>query len=175
MGWGLWDTLLRPDKEELQNPEKTAVARAANCLQVGEFQLLQLAYREWHGEDLPTEQVDRLFQDYMINGVVPPWARHYARQILRLSDRDDLDDNNIRYHRFDHDYRSEEPGGLRKFIFAVSCLVLFVGGGILLANATTRPAASMFPPYFENDKTSQSASPSNGFGRADSVRVPPVP
>ncbi len=175
MVWGLWDTLLRPDMEELQNPEKTAVGRAANCLQVGEFQLLQLAYREWHHKDLPVEQLDKLFQAYMMDDEVPHWARHYARQILRLADGDRLDENDVRYHRYDHDYRSETPGGVRKFVFAVSCLVLFVGGGILLANATTKRAASMFPPYFEKDQFRQSAPVSDGFGRADSLHPRPGP
>jgi len=175
MGWGLWNTLLRPDGEELQNPEKTAIARAANCLQVGEFQLLQLAYREWYGEDLPVEQIDELFRAYMIDSEVPPWARHYARQILLLADRERLDDNQTRYHRYDHDYRSVEPNGIRKFIFAVSCLLLFVGGSILLANATTREAASIFPPYFENEKAAHPPAVDDGYGRADSVRVFTVP
>ena len=48
---GFFKTLIRPDQEE--DPERTLVARAANVLQVGEFQLLQLAYHEWHGHDLP--------------------------------------------------------------------------------------------------------------------------
>ena len=175
MSWGLWDTLLWPDKEELQNPEKTAVVRAANCLQIGEFQLLQLAYREWHDRDLPVEQVDKLFQAYMIDGEVPHWARHYARQILRLADRERLNDNDMRYHRYDNDYRTETPGGVRRFIFAVSCLVLFVGGGILLASATTKRAVSIFPPYFEKDKTQQSKPVNDGFGRADSIQPRPGP
>lgn len=41
-----WETLLHPDKEELENPERRVIANAANILQVGEFQLLQLAYRD---------------------------------------------------------------------------------------------------------------------------------
>lgn len=175
MSWGLWKTLLRPDEEELQNPEKTMVVRAANVLQVGEFQLLQLSYREWYGKDLPLENVDRLFQAYMLGGEVPPWARHYSRQILRLSDEGRLDDNASRYHRYDHDYRSETPDGLRKFVIAVSCLVLFIGGGILLADATTKKAVSMFPPYFESDKSATTRPVEDGFGRADSIQPRPGP
>ena len=39
---GFFQTLIQPDREE--HPERALIARAANLLQVGEFQLLQLAY-----------------------------------------------------------------------------------------------------------------------------------
>ena len=39
-------TLLRPDREET-NLGADEIARAANILQIGEFQLLQLAYKDW--------------------------------------------------------------------------------------------------------------------------------
>ena len=51
-------TLVRPDQEE--DPERTVVARAANILQVGEFQLLQLAYHDWYGQELPAALCDQL-------------------------------------------------------------------------------------------------------------------
>ncbi len=40
-----WETLLHPDHEELAMKDRLVVISAANQLQVGEFQLLQLAYR----------------------------------------------------------------------------------------------------------------------------------
>ena len=100
---GFFETLIRPDKEELDNMDRREVGRAANVLQVGEFQLLQLAYRDWHDEDLPEFMVDRLFHDYMIHNDVPPWARHYARKILRLDETGEISDDH-RYHRYDNDY-----------------------------------------------------------------------
>lgn len=100
----LWEALLHPDKEELENPERRAISDAANILQVGEFQLLQLAYRDWYDEDLPEAMIDRLFRSYMIDGVVPPWARHYARKIVRKEQSGRLDYQQRRYHRYDCDY-----------------------------------------------------------------------
>ena len=47
----LFETLIHPDREE--HPERAEVARAANLLQIGEFQLLQLAYQDWFGTDNP--------------------------------------------------------------------------------------------------------------------------
>ena len=48
-----FDVLLHPDREELEIGERALVGMAANILQVGEFQVLQLAYMEWFGKDLP--------------------------------------------------------------------------------------------------------------------------
>ena len=73
---GLLKTLLRPDHED--DPELAQIAQAANILQVGEFQFLQLAYREWHAVDIPETAMDGLFKQYMLNGEVPFWARDYA-------------------------------------------------------------------------------------------------
>jgi len=39
-------TLLCPEREET-NLEADEIARAANILQIREFQLLQLAYKDW--------------------------------------------------------------------------------------------------------------------------------
>ena len=61
--------------------ERLVVISAANQLQVGEFQLLQLAYKEWFGEDLPEALVSKLFTSYMLHNYVPHWARHYARRM----------------------------------------------------------------------------------------------
>ena len=67
----LWETLLHPDHEELEMKDRLAVISAANQLQVGEFQLLQLAYQEWHDKDLPEALMSRLFTSYMLQNEVP--------------------------------------------------------------------------------------------------------
>ena len=175
MGFGLWRTLLRPDEEELQNQERTEVGRAANHLQVGEFQVLQLAYREWHGKDLPEEIVDRLFHDYMIHNEVPHWARHYARQINRLGDLGRVDENDPRFHRYDHNYVTHVPNGVKHFVIAAGCICFFLVGSIWAAEKVARKATSMLPPYFDEKELSQKpkkeakAKVFDGFGRADKL------
>lgn len=149
MGFGLLNTLLRPDQEEQQNPERAEVGRAANHLEVGEFQVLQLAYREWHGKDLPEEIVDRLFYDYMVGGEVPHWARHFARQINRLGDSGRLDGNDPRYHRYDHMYGDREPRALVRFALAAGCLIVLLVGGLWAANKVATHPVTMLPPYFD--------------------------
>ncbi len=143
----LWETLLRPDKEELDNSERRAISDAANILQVGEFQLLELAYRDWYGEDLPEDLTDRLFHSCMIDGAVPPWARHYARNILHEEQLGRLDSNQRRYHRYDCDYRAKTSLDARSICFALGLVAVTVGGGIAISSFEADPNTSMFPPF----------------------------
>ena len=69
---GLFQTLLRPDREE--DSDRAEVAKAANLLQTGEFQLLQLAYYAWHGAEMPEAANDTIFRSYMLLSRVPAWA-----------------------------------------------------------------------------------------------------
>ena len=48
---GLLKTLVKPDWDD--NPKRSRNSSyAANLLQIGEFQLIQLAYKIWYKEDL---------------------------------------------------------------------------------------------------------------------------
>ena len=145
----LWKTLLRPDHDEEEMKDRLVLIAAANQLQVGEFQFMQLAYREWFAEDLPEARVSKVFTNYMLKSEVPYWARHYARQIIEGCENGTIDENAPHFHRYDHDYHPTVRHGVLKFSFAVACLTVFVGGGILLANIVVNNPASMFPPYIE--------------------------
>ena len=48
---GLVKTLIKPDWDD--DPKRSKILHAANLLQIGEFQLIQLAYKVWYKEDLP--------------------------------------------------------------------------------------------------------------------------
>ena len=144
-----FETLLHPDREELEMAERMVVSSAANLLQVGEFQLLQLAYREWFGKDLPEALVARLFASYMLHNEVPHWARHYARLILMREEHGALDENNPDYHRYDHDYRIQVSNGVKHFCTAVFFLAFFMCSAILVANLAVDQPTSLLPPYFD--------------------------
>ncbi|MCZ6741714.1 MAG: hypothetical protein O7D27_06085 [Alphaproteobacteria bacterium] len=145
----LWETLLHPDHEELEMKERLVVISAANQLQVGEFQLLQLAYRAWHHKDLPEALVTKLFTSYMLHNDVPHWARHYARRVIDLEELGDLDDLDPRYHRYDTDYHTHVPRGLQRFCVAAAGVIIAVFGSIYVADLVVDSATSMLPPYFE--------------------------
>ena len=46
----LLHTLIKPDWDD--NPKRSEILNAANLLQIGEFQLIQLAYKVWYKETL---------------------------------------------------------------------------------------------------------------------------
>ncbi|MEE9210899.1 MAG: hypothetical protein V3U23_10660 [Kiloniellales bacterium] len=56
---------------------------AAAAIEIKAFDLFALAHRWWFGRRLDRERLERVFAAYMFGGVVPPWARHYAREVLR--------------------------------------------------------------------------------------------
>ena len=143
-------TLLHPDVEEA--PDKALVARAANLVQLGEFQFLQLAYREWHGEELPEAMIDPLFRRYMLQDRVPPWARHYARRIAELDRQGRLDDRAPRFRRLDGGYGASAPRGLRRFVLAASV----VAAG---------KSSSILPPYFDENELTPAGTPPGGAAR----------
>ena len=55
----------------------------ANRLQIKEFDLFDLAHRWWFGRRARPEALERVFVAYMFARAVPPWVRHFAREILR--------------------------------------------------------------------------------------------
>ena len=57
---GFLKTLVKPDWDD--NPKRTEVLNAANLLEIGEFQLIQLAYKVWYQEELPENKIDKIFR-----------------------------------------------------------------------------------------------------------------
>ena len=99
---GLLKTLIKPDWDE--NPKRSLVIQAANLVQIGEFQLIQLAYKSWYGNDLPEERINTIFNEYMITGIIPIWVTYYADTILKLDKAKVLDSYNEKYHVYDHEF-----------------------------------------------------------------------
>ena len=150
-----FSTLLHPDREELEMEDRMIVSSAANILQVGEFQLLQLAYQEWFGEDLPEAMVTQVFTTYMLRNEVPHWARHYARLILMRAEQGLLAENDAGYHRYDHDYHTSVPRGMQQFCLVAGLLTLALVSGIVVASKAVDKPASLLPPYFERGELRQ--------------------
>jgi hypothetical protein len=164
----LLQTLMCPDEEELELGERVLVAKAANILQVGEFQLLQLAYREWHDKNLPETMVSLLFSSYMLKDEVPHWARHYARKIINAEANGRLNDNHPSFHAYDHNYHTFVPNGLSRFWIAVVILTAFIGGTIVLADLSVTQSAVTFPPYLDQNDLKRPVQAAS-FGRADTI------
>ena len=145
---GLLDVFFRPDEEESRQGQNE-IAEAANILQTGEFQILQLAYYDWHGRELPESATDRLFAAYMIHSQVPDWARHYAQRILERATMGALDIDNPAYHRYDPNYITHVPDGVRRFWLAIFWCASVIVGGVAISTLMVDEPASLLPPYFE--------------------------
>ena len=149
---GLLKTLIKPDWDD--DPKRSGILHAANLIQIGEFQLIQLAYKAWYNKDLPEDKINKIFSEYMITGIIPIWVTHYAQDILKLNKANVLDSYNEKYHVYDHefgDYISNEKQRKRRGIFyAIIIGIVFVGTHYMAANyVEIEESASFYPPYIE--------------------------
>lgn len=153
---GFFQTLLRPDQEE--DSDRAEVVTAANLLQVGEFQLLQLAYYAWHGEEMPEAANDTIFRSYMVLSRVPAWARHYARRVIELDEAGELDDSDPRYHRYDVDCFRAKPHGARRVVLALCCIAFVMGSSLFAGHLAPATVTSVLPPYFSERELAPDAN-----------------
>ena len=99
---GLLKTLIKPDWDD--SPKRSEILHAANLLQIGEFQLIQLAYKVWYKENLPEDKINNIFSEYMVSGIIPIWVTAYASDILKLDKANVLDSYSEKYHVYDHEF-----------------------------------------------------------------------
>ena len=149
---GLVKTLIKPDWDD--NPKRSEILHAANLLHVGEFQLIQLAYKVWYNEDLPEDKINKIFSEYMVTGIIPIWVTHYAQDILKLNKANVLDSFNDKYHVYDHEfgkYISTEKQRRRRGIFyALIIGVVFIASHYMAINyVEDEGSAGFYPPYVE--------------------------
>ena len=147
---GLLKTLIKPDWDD--NPKRSDILHAANLLQIGEFQLIQLAYKVWYNKDLPEDKINKIFSEYMVTGIIPIWVTFYAQDILKLDKANVLDAYNEKYHVYDHEfgeYISNRKQRRRRGIFYVIIIgFVFVASHYMAINSVEEPAG-FFPPYVE--------------------------
>ena len=149
---GLVKTLIKPDWDD--NPIRSEILSAANLLQIGEFQLIQLAYKVWYKKDLPEDKINKIFSEYMVTGIIPIWVTHYAQDILKLSKANVLDSYNKKYHVYDHefgDYIPDEKRRKKRGIFYATIIgIIFIGSHYMAINyVDIEESASFYPPYIE--------------------------
>ena len=147
---GLLKTLIKPDWDD--NPKRSEILHAANLLQIGEFQLIQLAYKIWYNEDLPEDRINKIFSEYMITGIIPIWATFYAKDILKLDQADVLDNYNEKYHIYDHEFGSYVYDHKQRrrlgILYTTIIAFVFITTHFIAANYVEEPAG-FYPPYIE--------------------------
>jgi hypothetical protein len=147
---GLLKTLIKPDWNE--NPKKSLIIQAANLLQIGEFQLIQLAYKSWYSKELPEDRINNIFTAYMLTGIIPIWVTYYAGDILKLDKANLLDSYNTKYHIYDNEFgesiTDEKKRKKRGIVYALIIFFIFIGG-YYMAITFSGESAGFYPPYIE--------------------------
>jgi len=147
---GFLKTLIKPDFDD--NPKRSEILNAANLLEIGEFQLIQLAYKVWYREDLPEDKIDKIFSEYMITGIVPIWVTYYAKDILKLDKANVLNGYDKKYHVYDQEFGAyiynEKQRRNRGILYATIIVLVFITTHYMAANYIEEPAG-FFPPYIE--------------------------
>ena len=149
---GLLKTLIKPDWDD--NPKRSEILHAANLLQIGEFQLVQLAYKVWYRENLPEDKINKIFSEYMVTGIIPIWVTYYAKDILKLDRANMLDSYNEKYHVYDHEFGThiynEHRRRKRGVLYATIIAFVFIVSHYMAINyVEVEESASFYPPYIE--------------------------
>ena len=146
----LLKTLIKPDWDD--NPKRSEILHAANLLNIGEFQLIQLAYKVWFRENLPEDRINKIFKEYMVTGIIPIWVSYYAKDIIKLDAAKKLNSYDSKYHVYDHDfgeYIPNEKFRRRRGVFYLTIIVfVFITTHYMAANYVEEPAG-FYPPYVE--------------------------
>ena len=149
---GLLKTLIKPDWDD--TPKRSEILHAANLLQIGEFQLIQLAYTVWYNENLPEDKINKIFSEYMITEIIPIWVTYYAKDILKLNQANVLDSYNEKYHIYDHEFGkyiyNEQQRKRRGVLYATIIALVFIANHYMAINyVEDEESASFYPPYIE--------------------------
>ena len=143
-------TLLKPDWDE--SPKRSEIIEAANLIQIGEFQLIQLAYKTWYKENLPEDKINHLFNEYMVTGVIPIWVTCYAKDIIKLDKANILDSYNKKYHVYDNEFgqyiSDEKQRKTRGILYTILIGFVFVASHYIAIKSVDQPAG-FYPPYIE--------------------------
>jgi len=147
---GLLKTLIKPDWDD--NPKRSEILQAANVLHIGEFQLIQLAYKVWYKENLPEDKINKIFSEYMVTGIIPIWVMNYARDIIKLNKANVLDAYNDKYHVYDHEFgeyiHSSQQRKRRGIFYVIIIGLVFVASNYMAIHYVEEPAG-FYPPYIE--------------------------
>ena len=145
-------TIIKPDWDD--NPKRSEILYAANLLQIGEFQLIQLAYKVWYKEKLPEDKINKIFNEYMITGIIPIWVTYYANDILKLDRANVLDSYNEKYHVYDHEFGAyiynNQQRRRRGILYATIIAFVFIASHYMAINyVEDEESAGFYPPYIE--------------------------
>ncbi len=147
-----WLERLRTERrqyfDEQVDGELWDLLEAAALLEIKEYALFEIAYKDWYGHNALSNVMETHFNNYMFNGVIPGWVARYCRKVIELERHGELDLHALGIYK---------PQPSRRLIligkwYAVGLLLMF-----------------LLVTYFS---LRDSFSTSSLFGRADFERPP---
>ena len=150
---GLVKTLIKPDWGD-DNSQRSEILHAANLLQIGEFQLIQLAYKVWYREDLPEKKISKIFSEYMVSEIIPIWVTYYAQDIVKMEHANVLNSYDKKYHVYDHEFgkyiHNDKQRKRRGVFYALIIGMVFIASHYMAINyVNDEGSAGFYPPYIE--------------------------
>jgi hypothetical protein len=70
------------DSEIVFQDDAEAVSFAAGLLEISEFRLFEIAYKDWFGIEATRKAMDGFFGSYLKSGLLPFWLRNTVRKII---------------------------------------------------------------------------------------------
>lgn len=121
------------------------VLRAASLLNIGEFRLFELAFRDWYGRRASEKTIEKHFIPYMYRKRVPAWVRHFSRGIIERDEADQLDPRDYGIRPKHATNLGVWKGVLGSIGIALALIIL-----VALAQSVARimPLACTFPPCY---------------------------
>lgn len=68
--------------DENLNREQWDLLEASALLQVTEFRIFELSYKEWYGAAPKARVIEVHFRNYMFNQIIPVWVSHFCRGVI---------------------------------------------------------------------------------------------
>lgn len=131
-----------------------AVTTAAEALHIREYDLFRLAFARWWGREPDPAWIEKVFVAYMFHQSVPPWVRHFARDVLHRERAGTLDAEALGAARYRQVERPPALGGLPVALTIVAAffVYLMVASSTLATDPSTRLGCAAGPGlwFFES-------------------------
>ena len=84
----------------------------AAILQISEYELFRIAYRQWFNQPIPENRLDAIFKEYIVTGEAPYWVHDFTRKAHEKFKAGTLDYRDYGIKRRVCDRRSKVTGWL---------------------------------------------------------------
>ena len=107
----------------LLDNEAKLIGFAAGALQISEYEIFRIAYRNWYDRPITDTRLDLLFKDYLKYGDVPYWVNDFSRKIYEKFKAGELNYKDYGITRRVCDRKTKIKGWI--IIFFLLILLLF--------------------------------------------------